>query len=324
MRLNSFARYAWGVLVVNLGVVLWGAYVRATHSGAGCGSHWPLCNGEVIPLAPTLETIVEFTHRATSGIALLLVLGMLLWAWRAYPKGHRVRLGAGLSTFFIITEALVGALLVRFEWVTFDVSMGRVISMGVHLVNTFLLLAALMLTAWWASGGAPVRLRGQGVALWAVGLGLLGVLVIGVTGAITALGDTVFPASSLSEAIRDDFSPAAHFLIRLRVIHPLVAILVGMYLIFASGLLAMFRGDQSSKRSAIALSVLVLIQFVAGAVNVILLVPVAMQLIHLLLADMVWLTLVLFSANTLAAGAMVPADEREQPAAYSGQARTAS
>jgi heme A synthase len=143
MQLTRFAKYAWGVLAYNILVILWGAYVRATGSGAGCGSHWPLCNGEVIPRAEQVETLIEFAHRLTSGLSLLLVVGLLVWAFRSYPKGHLVRLGAGLSMFFIITEALVGAGLVLFEWVAQDVSSGRVISMAVHLVNTFLLLASL-------------------------------------------------------------------------------------------------------------------------------------------------------------------------------------
>ena len=156
MKLTNYAKYAWGVLAYNLLVILWGAYVRATGSGAGCGSHWLLCNGEVIPRAPGMETMIKLTHRLTSGLAFLLVLGMLVWALSAYSRGHSVRRGAWLSTFFILTEALVGAGLVLFEWVADDVSTGRVISMAVHLINTFLLLACLALTAWWASGGAAV------------------------------------------------------------------------------------------------------------------------------------------------------------------------
>ena len=300
MELSRFAKFAWGVLVYNIGVILWGAFVRATGSGAGCGSHWPLCNGVVVPRSVQIETIIEFTHRLTSGVALLLVIGLLFWAFRAYPQGHIVRLGASLSLFFIITEALVGAGLVLFEWVAHDVSAGRVISMGVHLVNTFILLACLTLTAWWASGGERLQLRGQGTALWALSLGLLGVLVLGVTGAITALGDTLFPAASLSEGIRQDFASEAHFLVRVRIWHPIIAIMVGLYLIFVSGLLAMFRSNRSIKRFALALVVLFVVQLGAGLVNLLLLAPVWMQIVHLFLADAVWITLVLLAANTFA------------------------
>ena len=147
----------------------------------------------------------------------VLVLVLVVWAFRSHPKGHPVRLGATLSMIFIITEALVGAGLVLFGWTADDQSVGRVISISVHLVNTFLLLAALTLTAWWASGGERIVLRGQGISVWLFAIGFLGVLILGVSGAITALGDTLFPAGSLSEGIAQDFAPTAHFLVRLRV-----------------------------------------------------------------------------------------------------------
>jgi heme A synthase len=300
-QLRRFTKYAWGVLVYNLLVILWGVYVRASGSGAGCGSHWPLCNGEVIPQSPQVQTLIEFTHRLMSGLSLILVVGLIVWAFRAYPKGHPVRLGASLSMFFIITEALVGAGLVLFSWVAQNASIGRVISMSVHLVNTFFLLASLTLTAWWSSGGERLRLRGQGLALWGLGLGLLGVMLLGVTGSITALGDTLFPASSLAAGLQQDFSPTAHFLIRLRVWHPLIAITVGLYLIFVSLLLAMFRPSPRMKRFTMLLSGLFVLQLAAGLINLVLLAPVWMQLLHLLLADSVWIALVLLTATTFAA-----------------------
>lgn len=300
MRTNRFSKFSWGVLAYNILVVLWGAYVRATGSGAGCGSHWPLCNGEVIPRAPQLETLIEFGHRLSSGLALLLVVWMLIWAFRAYPAGHVVRKGASWSLFFIITEALVGAGLVLFEWVAHDASMGRVISMAVHLVNTFLLLAALALTAWWASGGEALNLKGHGIQTWLFAAGFLFMLVLGISGAVTALGDTLFPSASLAEGLREDFSADAHFLVRLRVWHPIIAILTGTYLVFLAGLTAMFRANPTIRRLAAALVGLFVIQGIAGLVNLVLLAPVWMQLVHLLLADLVWLSLVLLAAANFA------------------------
>jgi len=299
MKLNRFAKYAWGVLAFNLFVILWGAFVRASGSGAGCGSHWPLCNGEVIPPSPQLETIIEFIHRLTSGLSLLLVVGLLVWAFRAYPKRHSVRLGAVLAMIFIATEALIGAVLVLFSWVAKNQSIGRVISVALHQTNTFLLLASLTLTAWWASGGRPMRLKGQGFGLWALGLGLFGVLLLGVSGAVNALGDTLFPASSLAEGISQDFLPTAHFLIRLRVWHPIIAICVGFYLVLVCGLIGMFRPEQILRRFVGLLIAFVLLQLTAGLVNVLLLAPIWMQIVHLFLADMVWICLVLVTANTL-------------------------
>jgi heme A synthase len=303
MKQNRFAKYAWSVLAYNLLIILWGAYVRASGSGAGCGSHWPLCNGEVIPRAPQIETLVEFAHRASSGVSLLLVVGLFVWAFRAYPKGHIVRRGAALSVFFIITEALVGAGLVLFQLVAENASIGRAIGISVHLVNTFLLLAALTLTAWWSSGGAKLRLRGQGAVAPLLLLGCLSALLLGVSGAVTALGDTLFPSRSLAEGLSQDFSSTAHVLIRLRVFHPAIAIVTGVYLLLAAALANLLRPGRQTRFFARAIALLFVTQMAAGAINVLLLAPIPMQLVHLLLADALWIALVLLTAAALAVDA---------------------
>lgn len=296
--MTRFAKYCWSVLGINLLVILWGAYVRATGSGAGCGAHWPLCNGEVIPRAPQLETIVEFTHRLSSGVAFLAVVGLLVFAFRLFPASHPVRKGAVLAMFFMVLEALVGAGLVLFKWVADDQSVGRVISISLHLVITFLLLASLALTAWWASGGASVQLPLGSPMVWIIGVGFLGITLLGISGAITALGDTLFPAESLVEGIRQDFSETAHFLIRLRVWHPIIAIVVGLFVIFISILAGLEELDRRFRKFSWILGGLFILQLAAGLVNLLLLAPIAMQLVHLLLADLVWIAMVLFTAVT--------------------------
>lgn len=307
MKVSRFATYTWGLLAYNLLVILWGAFVRATGSGAGCGAHWPLCNGEVVPRAPQVETMIEFTHRLSSGLVLLLVIGLVVWAWRMFPKGDPVRLGAMLSLIFTITEALLGAGLVLFKLVADNDSMARAASMALHLVNTFLLLGALTLTAWWAAGGGRLRLRAQGLVGWLLAGGFIGMLLLGMSGAITALGDTLFPAGSLAEGMRRDFSPTAHFLEELRVWHPVIAIMMGFYLFFAGQFIARQRTDRATRWCAWGLGALFVIQLGAGVVNLLLLAPVWMQLVHLLLADLVWITLVLLSAAALTQHAPQPA-----------------
>ncbi len=195
MKLSAYAKYAWFVVAFNMGVILWGAYVRATGSGAGCGSHWPLCNGVVIPRSQSVETLIEFTHRLSSGVAFLLVVGLLIWAWRVFPKGSIVRNGAVFSMLFMTTEALVGAGLVLFELVADNISIARAVSISIHLVNTFLLLACLSLTAWWSSGGKPVQLSGKNFYMSILGLGFIGMLILGVSGALTGqlAGRRTFP-----------------------------------------------------------------------------------------------------------------------------------
>lgn len=297
MKRERFPIYAWAVLAYNLLVVLWGAFVRATGSGAGCGSHWPLCNGVVMPRAAGLETVIELTHRVTSGLALVAVVVLVVWAFRVYPSGHRVRGGAVVVLALIIVEALLGAGLVLFELVAYNESMLRAVSMVAHLVNTFLLIGSIALTAWWASGGRALRIRHQGPLPWLLAIGLLGVLVIGASGAIAALGDTLFPARSLAEGLAADFSPTSHLLLRLRVLHPVIAIAVGAYLLILSRI-AVGRPEASAP-AARSVVLLVFVQLLAGVANVLLLAPVWLQLVHLLLADLLWISLVVLSASAL-------------------------
>ena len=308
MKLTRFAGYAWAVLVYNIGVILWGAYVRATGSGAGCGNHWPLCNGTVVPRAERVETLIEFSHRLSSGLALLAVIVLVIWAFRAYPKGHFIRRGAAFAMLFMITEALVGAGLVLFKLVADNTSMARAMVMALHLMNTFLLLGALTLTAWWGSGGRPVRLKGQGAVGWILGVGLVAMLILGASGGVTALGDTLFPASSLAEGLQQKFSPTANILVRLRLLHPLLAIIVGVYLILAGSMCRAMRPDPWTKRWTRLLGVLFLVQLGVGAFNVVLLAPIWLQLTHLLLSDLIWITLVLLTGTVLAQPAALQTD----------------
>jgi heme A synthase len=238
----------------------------------------------------------------TSGAITLVVLVEVFWAYLAFPKGHPVRGGATASMILMLTEGLVGAAIVLFEYVAHDKSVGRAAWMSIHLINTFFLIAALTCTAWWASGGASVRLRGGGRALTLVIVGAIGLLVVGVCGAITALGDTLFTASSLARGLADDLSPAAHFLQQLRVIHPIAAVLVALFLLYARPAIAARRATPAARRLSIGLAALLVAQLLVGVVNLVLLAPVAMQLVHLLLADLVWITFVLLSAEALAEG----------------------
>lgn len=296
---RSVLRFSWFVIAFNLAVILWGAYVRATGSGAGCGRHWPLCDGEVLPRDPGVDTLIEFSHRVSSGVAFLLVLALLVIVFRNFRQNHPARIGAVLSMVFITTEALIGAGLVLFELVAEDESIARGYSISVHLINTLILLGCLTLTSLWVSGRGRISLQVPTRLKWLIGTGLVGVLLIGVSGAIAALGDTLFPPESIAEGFAQEISPTAHIFVRLRILHPTIAAIVGAVLIaltmqerpdgFAAGL----------EWSEGALRGLVGIQLVAGVVNVFLLAPVWMQLVHLLLADLVWITLVAYSFSVV-------------------------
>lgn len=300
MKLSKFALYVWGVLAFNILVVLWGDVVRATGSGAGCGRHWPSCNGEALPQIPQIDTLIEFTHRLTSGVALILVIGLAVWAFRAYPKRHQVRLGAALSLFFIITEALVGAGLVLFGWVANDTSPIRAVVVSIHLTNTFALLGFLTLTAWWASGGKAIQSRGQGWLSWAIGFSLVALFLLGISGAMTALSDTLFPASSLVEGLEQKYDPTAHFLVRLRLLHPIIAIAVGIYLVAVAFIHTNQHPTVTSRRLARLFTAIYVFQLMIGAFNVVLLTPIWLQQVHLLITDIVLIVWVIFVATALA------------------------
>jgi cytochrome c oxidase assembly protein subunit 15 len=199
------ARLAWGVLAYNVAVILWGAYVRASGSGAGCGAHWPLCNGEVVPRAAAVATLIEFSHRISSGVALIAIAALVVAVFRTTRSGHPARAGAAMSGILILTEAAVGAGLVLFQLVADNATMARAMFVAAHLLNTFLLLAALTLTAWWLTVGVPfVRERTH---LAPVLAGCIALLVAGASGAVAALGDTLFPSASLAQSLRADPAP---------------------------------------------------------------------------------------------------------------------
>ena len=286
-----FTRVAWAVLAYNMLVVLWGAFVRATGSGAGCGDRWPLCNGVMVPRAPRIETIVEFTHRATSGLALLSVAALCLWAFRLFPRGHRARACAALSVLFLFVEALLGAGLVLFQYVAHNASAGRAVYLSAHLVNTQILLAMLTLTAWF--GADPVSRPWRGAPKLVVAA-LPVTIVVAVSGALAALGDTLFPAASVASGMRHEFSQTANPFERLRVVHPVLAVVGGAMLLAAA--VTVMRSGRSSMGTILA--ALVFLQLAAGAVNIVLLAPVWMQILHLLLADLLWIALVVMTLET--------------------------
>ena len=305
--MTRLARLAWVVLAWNLAVILWGAFVRATGSGAGCGAHWPLCNGVVVPRAPSLETMIEFTHRATSGIALLLVFLLALWVFRDRPKGHPARLAAAASVVFILTEAAVGAALVLFRLVAENESVARALFMAGHLANTFLLLACLALTAHWCATDEPLRREAVARFGWTLATGAVGLVVVGKSGAVAALGDTLYPAQSVLGGLAQDVSPTAHLLVQLRVAHPVLALAGVLVVAFAAGRVLQATSDDRARRLAWAASGLALLQLALGLLNVALLAPIWLQIVHLLAADLLWIAFVLLAVRALSLPLPAPA-----------------
>jgi cytochrome c oxidase assembly protein subunit 15 len=277
---TRITRYAWLTLAFNVVVILLGALVRATGSGAGCGRSWPTCQGELMPELSG-ATAIEYTHRAASGIALVLVAVLVAWTFRTVPKGEPARTGAVLSLAAIVGEALIGAMIVLAEWVAEDASTARVVAVPLHLVNTLFLLAALTLTAFWLAGGRRLSPRSHPEMWRWVLVGAVAIVLLAATGAVTALADTLFPKSGSGSA----GSGEAHFLTDLRVIHPVLAVVAASVGWWFSGRVGTPRSNAGK-----TLPALVGLMLLTGVLNVALGVPVWMQLVHLLLADLLWIT----------------------------------
>ncbi len=275
-------------------VVLGGALVRSTGSGAGCGRSWPTCQGTVVPELRG-ATAIEFGHRVVSGVALIMVAVLVVRVFRGLPKGHPARFGAALSGIAIVVESLIGAMIVFYEWVADDASVARAISVPLHLVNTFFLLAVLTLTVFWLHGHGRLRPNGRRPALYGIGAGMV---LIAATGGITALADTLFPKEGFTIGGVFSFTTSEHFLTNLRVVHPIVAILVGV----VAAVWARRRGWTVAHGGANASRVVVavvVVQIAVGFLNVVLLTPTWMTLIHLLLADLLWIAWVWLTAASL-------------------------
>ncbi|MDA1236025.1 MAG: COX15/CtaA family protein [Acidobacteria bacterium] len=295
MQRRTFERLAWAFLAYLVGVILFGAWVRITHSGAGCGNHWPTCNGTVLPLDPSLETAIEFTHRVTSGLCGVFGAVFVAAAWRIYGRGP-VLAGAALTLLFVVFEGLVGAGLVLGELVEDDASVARAVVIAIHLANTLLLTASAAVTAWCAGGRPAPAFRS--LAASSFGPALLLIVAASMTGAVTALGDTLFPTQStlgpgLFDKVRGDLGAANHFLVRLRAVHPVVAILTAGWLAKLTAPLAFSLNRGAQRTWARWAFTAVVAEVCLGLLNIALAAPGWLQLAHLLVAQALWVCLLL-------------------------------
>lgn len=270
------------VLIYTLAVILFGAYVRISGSGAGCGEHWPSCEGEVMPsdLFKNHAKAIEFTHRTTSGLSgvFVVILAIGAYAAKASPSARR---WAVISLILIITEGLLGASLVLFKWVGLDASRGRGIMMPLHLGNTYLLLTALTQSV--RAFYNPAAVYGF-ISNRAVKIGAALLFVTGMFGALAALGDTLFPGT---RGLVTD----GHTYLKLRNIHPFIAVLtIGHILAVAVRKRDLYH-TQIFGRYMICDVILFLtaLQGLIGIMNIFLSAPAYMQIVHLLGSDILWI-----------------------------------
>jgi cytochrome c oxidase assembly protein subunit 15 len=295
---RALRRFAWGVLAYFIAVILWGTLVRATGSGAGCGAHWPLCNGTVLQHSARVDTMIEFTHRITSGISLLSVVGLLMWSYSGTVRGHLARVAAIASVVFTLLEAVLGALLVKLGYTAQSQSPMRPAFLALHLANTLLLLAALTLTAHLLSRRKGyLRKNVRLVAPFGALVAVFVVMVVGITGSLAALGDTLFPASSLGSAFAQDFSATSGWLLRWRWMHPAVAVFASIFLIWLLVRAARNKTHWDNRRVSALVLLLLAVVYTLGVLDVVFLAPLWIQVAHLLAADTLWASLVVLTAR---------------------------
>lgn len=301
-KLDRFAKYAWFALAWNIVVIVWGVFLRASKSGDGCGEHWLTCNGELIPSAPQFKTVIEFSHRMTTAVDGIVMLILVIWAVRIWMRSRdrrtrNILIAAIGSLFFVITEAAVGAGLVLTGNTAEAVTDARPFWAMGHLINTFILLTFLTVTAWLASGERRVVKWPETKVLLLIGLGFVLLFLVGMSGTLAALSNMLFPSTSIAEGIAKDFSATSNVILRLRLSHPILSIVTAVYLVFLAGWLKARAGDAADVRWwSGTLSLLVIVQVAFGAVTLLTLGPIVMQLGHLFLADAVWIAMVMMTA----------------------------
>lgn len=290
---RRFGVFAWAVLAYNIPVIVWGAYVRVSFSGDGCGANWPFCNGQVIPQHMAAPMAIEFTHRVMTSLDAIMIIALVAWTFLSFPRKHAVRTYTVWTLIFLLVEALLGAGLVLFRKVAHDQSAGRIWYLSGHLVNTMLLLGASTLTAW-VSTTKSENFRLTTIRRAAI-FALAVTMVVSITGVIAALGDTLFPVRSLAAGVRQDFASASGSLLRLRMLHPLIAVFGAICLFWIANRISRLSGSIRLRRSAKIVIYLTICQIVVGIANIGLLAPVWMQLFHLFMADLVWISVVIMA-----------------------------
>lgn len=284
---SSLYRFSWLIIAYTVVVIAWGAWVRISGSGDGCGEHWPLCHGEAIPSAAPTKTWIEVSHRYSTALYGLLVLLQLALAFKRFRRAHPARFWAVATVAFTITEALLGRQLVTLRLVNESTDLLRLVVMPLHLLNTSLLLFSAVMTAESIRFGERIRasisprIRRYGL------LSIAALLLLLTTGAIAALGSHLAPSESLMAGMLKDWSDDSHLAVRLRVIHPLIALLLGFALLQVASAAQEEAAHVDAKRWLGIFGKVALGTLMVGVVTLVSLAPAWLKLSHLALANAV-------------------------------------
>jgi cytochrome c oxidase assembly protein subunit 15 len=126
-----------------------GGLVRATKSGLGCGTDWPHCSGRLVPSLETRATIIEFSHRLTASVVVILLAALAVVAWRNRAEAPRLVKPSIAAFILVMSQAVLGAIVVKLEL--------DAVSVVLHLA-TALSLVALLIYIVCASSAADGKL----------------------------------------------------------------------------------------------------------------------------------------------------------------------
>ncbi len=275
-------------------VIVWGAWVRISHSGDGCGESWPLCAGEFIPTSGAKKTWIEYAHRLMSGSYGIWVILLFIYTRKNIPF-EALKKWSGILLVLMLIEALLGAKLVLFKLVGSNDSLMRVFAMALHQINSLLLTGAtfvLYLTAKKILQSETTRApfsQGAHQLSWVRiptpwKLIVIGLLLVAMVGSWASLSNTLHPSDGLWEGLLKDFSDESHYLVKLRFLHPLLASLFCFSIIFWK--LGKYMAEPRQQDLLIAAGFAA--AFLFGWATLIFLAPVWMKLTHLIFAHLLW------------------------------------
>ena len=273
-------------LILSIISIIAGAVVRATGSGDGCGSSWPSCNGRVIPSLNSASEQIEFSHRAISGLLLIVTVVIFIKSFKDSVPSLQKKV-INYLTFFVLLEALIGAVIVLYEWVGMNSSIPRIAAVPLHLVNTFGLLA--MYTVLFKLVQNP-KIKISSLIDRNFKIITFLFVLTGATGSIAALADVLFPSESFVAGIVEDFDSTSELLTRLRVLHPIASTVLSIMLFNESKRLEIKFNLKTNQ-----IKILVISGVTLGVLNVFININIFLSVVHLLVADLLWITYIYIS-----------------------------
>ena len=293
---SRFATFAWFVLIYNLAAVAWGVFVRASKSGDGGGAQWPLLDMSHQPLNGEIARWIEGSHRLSTSLCGVLAIAMVWMAFRNFPKRHQTRLFSVVVLAFTLLEGAIGAILVLFKLVAENDSGARAGVMSFHVISTMFLVSAIALAAMAAMSRGRIEFRGNASVIPMGAVGILSMMALAVSGAVAALSHTLMPVQNVLHAAAQ---PDSHWMIRLQPLHPYLSIAAGMYVCLMAGLLANLRPSPLVRKSSQIMVVTFAGQLLMGLVNIQLGAPIWMQMVHLALGDVLFISMMVALAASM-------------------------